>query len=120
MYVNNNIILICYLMTESMAFNYICIYTNKYTMCSKIHASIVCTDIKWSCSAVSICQDLNRKKKKKERAKIYIFFLFRLQENKQKQLQAEKKIVEAPGSNACSRPLLDVINWMMHYSVDDS
>lgn len=46
-------------------------------------------------------------------------FLSRLQENKQKQLQADWKIVEAPGSNACSRPLLDVINWMMHYSVDN-
>lgn len=51
-------------------------------------------------------------------AGVFFFPLFRLQENKQKQLQAERKIVEAPGSNGCSRPLLDVINWMMHYSVD--
>jgi len=40
----------------------------------------------------------------------FFYFLFRLQENKQKQLDAERKIVEVPGSNACSRPLLDVIN----------
>lgn len=45
------------------------------------------------------------------------FFLFWLEENNR--LGAEKKMVEAPGSNACNRPLLDVINWMMHYSVDD-
>ena len=49
----------------------------------------------------------------------FFYFLFRLQENKQKQLDAERKIVEVPGSNACSRPLLDVINWMMYYSADD-
>lgn len=50
---------------------------------------------------------------------VCVFFLFRLEENEQKQLQAEKKIVEAPGSNTCSRPLLDVINRLMHYSVDN-
>lgn len=45
------------------------------------------------------------------------FFLFRLEENNR--LGAEKKMVEAPGSNACNRPLLDVINGMMHSSMDD-
>lgn len=45
------------------------------------------------------------------------FFLFRLEENNR--LGAEKKMVEAPGSNACNRPLLDVINRMMHSSMDD-
>lgn len=45
------------------------------------------------------------------------FFLFRLEENNR--LGAEKKMVEAPGSNACNRPLLDVINWMMHSHMDD-
>lgn len=45
------------------------------------------------------------------------FFLLRWEENNR--LGAEKKMVEAPGSNACNRPLLDVINWMMHYSVGD-
>lgn len=45
------------------------------------------------------------------------FFLFRVEENNGE--GAERKMVEAPGSNACSRPLLDVINGMMHYSVDD-
>lgn len=45
------------------------------------------------------------------------FFLFPLEENNR--LEAEKKMVEAPGSNACNRPLLDVINWMMHSSMDN-
>lgn len=48
-------------MTESIAFNYISIYTNKYAVCSEIHAAIVYTDIKWYRSAVSVCQVLNRK-----------------------------------------------------------
>lgn len=61
MYLNNNIFLIRYLMTESIAFNYISIYTNKYAVCSEIHAAIVYKDIKWYCSAVSMCQSLNRK-----------------------------------------------------------
>ena len=45
------------------------------------------------------------------------FFLFRFEGNKR--LGAEKKIVEAPGSNACDRPLLDVINRMMHSSMEN-
>lgn len=48
-----------------------------------------------------------------------VFFLFRLEENEQQQLRAEKGIVEAPGSNACRRPLLGAINRLMHHSADD-
>lgn len=62
MYLNNNIILIHYVMTESIAFNYIFINTNKYAVCSERHAAIVYMDIKWYCSAVSMCQGLKRKK----------------------------------------------------------
>ena len=45
------------------------------------------------------------------------FFLFWFEGNNR--LGAEKKSFEAPGSNACSRPLLDVINRMMHSSMED-
>lgn len=45
------------------------------------------------------------------------FFLFRFEGNNRP--GTEKKIVEAPGSNACNRPLWDVINGMMYSFMED-
>lgn len=58
--------------------------------------------------------DLNRNDENKAWSKME-FFLFWFEGNNR--LGTEKKSFEAPGSNACSRPLLDVINRMMHSSM---
>ena len=60
--------------------------------------------------------DLNRSDENKAWPKME-FFLFWFEGNNR--LGTEKKSFEAPGSNACSRPLLDVINRMMYSSMKD-